>query len=93
MPRYLIELTHATDHITCVKVLDAIERQGSHLLTHLHWGCRTGIHSGWMIDEFASVEEARQIVPPDFREEARVVEVSQFSKADVAAMVEALEDE
>ena len=92
MPRYLVELTHKDDHIACVRSLEAIERQGSHLMTHLHWGCRTGVHVGWFIDEFANEEEALQIIPPSFREEARVVEVKQFTKNDIAAMVAELED-
>ncbi len=92
MPRYLVQLTHEDDHIACVKALATIERYGAHLLTHLNWGCRAGIHSGWLIDEFASYDEAMQIVPPQFREEARIVEVEQFSKDQIAVMVAELED-
>jgi len=92
MPRYLVQLTHEDDHIACVRSLEAINRDGAHLLTHLNWGCKAGDHSGWMIDEFASREEAMQIVPPQFREEVRIVEVEQFSKDQIAAMVAELED-
>ncbi len=92
MPRYLVQLTHEDDHIACVRSLEAIDRDGAHLLTHLNWGCKTGIHSGWLIDEFASHDEAMQIVPPQFREEARIVEVEQFSKDQIAVMVAELED-
>ncbi len=92
MPRYLVQLTHGDDHIACVKALETIERYGAHLLTHLNWGCRAGTHSGWLIDEFTSHDEAMQIVPPQFREEARIVEVEQFSKDQIAVMVAELED-
>ncbi len=92
MPRYLVQLTHEDDHTACVRSLEAIERDGAHLLTHLNWGCKTGIHSGWLIDEFASRDEAMQIVPPQFREEVRIVEVEQFSKDQIAVMVAELED-
>ncbi len=92
MPRYLVQLTHEEDHIACVRSLDAINRDGAHLLTHLNWGCKAGTHSGWLIDEFASHDEAMQIVPPQFREEARIVEVEQFSKEQIAVMVAELED-
>ncbi len=92
MPRYLVQLTHEDDHIACVRSLEAINRDGAHLLTHLNWGCKAGTHSGWLIDEFASRDEAMQIVPPQFREEVRIVEVEQFSKDQIAAMVAELED-
>ena len=92
MPQYLVQLTHEDEHIACVRALETIERQGSHLLTHLNWGCKDGIHSGWLIGEFASHDEAMQIVPPQFREEARIVEVEQFSKDQIAVMVAELEE-
>ena len=92
MPRYLVQLTHEDDHIACVRSLEAINHDGAHLLTHLNWGCKAGTHSGWLIDEFASRDEAMQIVPPQYREEAQIIEVEQFSKDDIAAMVAELED-
>lgn len=92
MPRYLMQLTHGDDHIACVRSLEAIDRDGAHLLTHLHWGCKAGVHSGWLIDEFASRDEAMQIVPPQFRDEVQIVEVEQFSKDQIAVMVGELED-
>lgn len=83
MPRYLIELTHEDEHAACVKALERIQRYGSVLLTRIEWGCRTGVHSGWIIVEVDTLSEAKQMVPPEFREEARVVEVDQFSKEEI----------
>jgi hypothetical protein len=91
MPQYMVQLTHSDEHDACVRALEMIERYGSHLMTHINWGCRAGVHSGWMILEFANREEALQIVPPQFREEARVIEVNQFSREDIADMVARLE--
>lgn len=92
MPRYLIQLTHGDDHVACVRALEVIERWGSHFLTHAHWGCKTGVHSGWLIGEFSGPDEAMQIVPPQFRTEARIVEVDRFSKEDLASWIAELED-
>ena len=67
MPRYLIELTHSDEYTACVKALQAIEQMGSHFVTHAEWGCRDGVHTGWLMIELASREEAMQIVPVQFR--------------------------
>lgn len=91
MFRYLIELTHGQEHTTCVRVLRAIEHYGSHLLTHLDWGCRDGTHCGWLVVELESRDEALRIVPPEFRPEARIVKLNKFTREEIAGLVAELE--
>ena len=91
MPRCVIELTHDDDHAACVRVLEAVERYGAHFFTHADWGCRAGIHCAWMIAEFDNPEEALQVIPPQFRHEARIIELNKFTREELASMVEALE--
>jgi len=91
MPRFVIELTHDDDHAACVSVLQAVERYGAHFFTHAEWGCRAGIHCAWMIAELDSREEALQLVPPQFRHEARIVELCKFTREEIASLAEEVE--
>lgn len=91
MPRFLIELSHNDEHAACVKALQAIMQYGSHLMTQVEWGCKSGTHSGWLIVELENRDQAMQVVPPDFRHEARVVELERFTKEEIAALVANLE--
>lgn len=93
MPRYLIELTHSDEHRACVLALQAIEQSGSHFMTNAEWGCADGVHSGWVVAELASREEALQLVPPQFRHEARIVELKQFTREKIAALIAELEED
>jgi len=87
MPRYLIELTHADERTACVKALQALERHGSHLVTHADWGCHAGVHCGWLIVELDSRTEATMIMPPEFRDDARIVELNRFTRNEVVSWV------
>ena len=52
---------------------------GSHFLRNADWGCRDGVHKAWMILDLESKDEALQIVPPTFRANANIVEISKFT--------------
>jgi hypothetical protein len=92
MQSYLIQLTHEDEHSACVRALHAVEQYGSHLITHAHWGCKDGVHTGWMIAELLSRDDALLMVPPEFRSEATVTEVERMTGADIAALVAELEE-
>jgi len=92
MPRYLIELTHGDEYVACVKALRAIERLGSHFVTHADWGCRDGTHAGWLIAELDSRDEALQMVPPELRHDARVVELNKFTREQIASLIVELKE-
>jgi hypothetical protein len=83
MPRYLIELSHGDEHVACVKALRAIEQSGSHFMTHADWGCKAGIEDR---------DEAVRLVPPEFRQEARIVELNRFTKEQIVSLLAELED-
>ena len=91
MHRFLIELTHADEHIACVRALQAIEQYGSHFITHAEWGCEEGVHAGYLVVEAESRDDALQIVPPQFRRDARVVKVKTFTRESIRDLVAALE--
>jgi len=91
MPRYMIEIPHADEHIACVRALQAIEQYGSHFFAEADWGCAAGKHAGFLVVELPSREEALRLVPPAFRHDARVVEVEHFSREKIESMVSKLE--
>ncbi len=93
MPRYLIELTHEDEHTACVKVLRAIERYGAHLLIEMDWGCKTGIHSGWLIAEV----DSRAFGGADWclRSSAKKPELSnsiKFTREEIVSLIAELEE-
>lgn len=91
MPRFLIEIPHDDEHAACVRALRVIEQSGSHFLTHADWGCEAGTHCGWMIVELDSRNEAMQLVPPEYRHDARIVELNRFTKVRIASLIAKLE--
>ena len=92
MPRYMIQMTHGNDHEACVRALHAIERYGGHLFTKAEWGCKVGVHSGWVVVEVESRHAAEQMVPPELRDDAQVIELNKFTHEEIASWVARLGD-
>jgi hypothetical protein len=78
MERYLIESPHMDEN--CDSVVRNIHAAG--YLHFFEWGCKDGVHSGWAIVEAENHERARQIVPWQVRDQARVVKLVKFEIAD-----------
>ncbi len=93
MPRFLIEVSHDSDHHGCVRALQALLSIGSQYVTRADWGCRHGVHKGWLIVEVDSRNLAECIVPPSLRMDSRVVELNKFSLEEVQDMVQKLSGE
>jgi len=91
MKRYMIVLRHQDDYEGCVQALRVIDHYGAHLLTRADWGCHDGIHSGWIVVEVGSREEALRLVPPELRSEVEVVQLNRFTREEIASMVAGLE--
>jgi len=87
MARYLIQAAHNPDPWACARVVETFLRTGSHYLTHADWGCTDGEHLAWMIVEAEDKEEARRIVPPPYREEARIVKLNKFTLDELARLM------
>ena len=79
MPRFLIEVPHDSDTVTCARAVHVFLSTGSHFLTHADWGCRDGDHRAIIIAEAENHNEARMIVPVAFRPAAKVVRVGKFT--------------
>jgi hypothetical protein len=57
-------------------------------MTHADWGCRDGEHKAWIVVELESKDEARAILPPLFRDEAKIVALNKFTMADLERIKE-----
>jgi len=87
MPRFLIEVPHETDTIACSRAVAVFLRTGSHFLTHADWGCKDGDHRCWVTLEVGTRDEARNVVPPEFRAQAKVVQLNSFELASIEAFL------
>jgi hypothetical protein len=79
MARFLIEVPHDGDFAACAKVVQVFLSAGSHLLTQSDWGCLDGNHSAWITVDVDSKEEALQLIPPAFRNQAKIVALNKFT--------------
>ena len=89
MANYLIEIPHSENTFECKQVIKLFVESGSHLLANAHWGCKAGIHKSWFIGDFENKEDAVQIIPPFLRHTANIIELTTFTKADIAQFAEA----
>ena len=79
MPRFFIEVPHPEETVACARVIQVFLQTGSHFLRNADWGCMDGEHKAWIILEADSKEEARNVVPPTFRPDARVTQLTTFT--------------
>jgi hypothetical protein len=87
MARFLIEVPHEGDFLACAKVVQVFLSTGSHLLSHADWGCLDGNHSAWLIVDADRREDARQVVPPAFRDQARIVALNKFTMEQIDTLM------
>ena len=79
MAKFLIEVPHQEEHAACARVVQAFLNTGSHFLTHADWGCMDGEHKAWIIADVESKDEARCILPPPFRAQAKITKLNYFT--------------
>ena len=82
MPKYLIEVPHSDKREDCEMAIRVFLTTGSHFLTNAEWGCLDGEHKAWFILETENREQARSILPPAFRPQARVIALNRFTLND-----------
>ena len=79
MTKYLIEVPHEAKKEACEQAVQIFLDTGSHFLTNADWGCKDGEHKAWMILNIDSKEQARNILPPAFRRQAKIIKLIKFS--------------
>jgi hypothetical protein len=77
--RFLIEVPHPAEKIACIDAVEVLLKTGSHFVTSAEFGCYDGVHSGWIVVDVDSKEEARGIVPAQYRAQASIVGLNKFS--------------
>lgn len=88
MARYLIEVAHDEDKISCANVVQVFLSTGSHFLSNADWGCMDGDHKAWFIIEVDSKEEALAVVPPPFRRLATIRKLNKFTIDDIEEILQ-----
>jgi hypothetical protein len=83
MARFLVEVPHDAELVACARVVELFLKTGSHFLTHADWGCMDGDHRAWFIADVGSKDEARSILPPALRSQARIVRLNYFTMEEV----------
>lgn len=89
MARFLIEVPHPSEERACKLAIHALLSSGSHYITHADWGCCDGEHKAWLTVDVDSKDDARRIVPPAFRADTKIVQLSRFSLQEAEEMLRA----
>ncbi|MBI4165738.1 MAG: hypothetical protein HY508_08405 [Acidobacteria bacterium] len=87
MPRFLIEVPHEEEELACARVVEVFLRTGSHFLSHADWGCMDGVHKAWIIVDVETKDEARLVLPPPFRAQAKIVQLNFFTIEEIEGIV------
>jgi hypothetical protein len=87
MARFPIEVPHPAEALACARVVQVSLATGSHFLTHADWGCLDGVHSAWIIVDADRKEDARNIVPPPYRSDARIIGLNKFAMEESDAIL------
>jgi hypothetical protein len=81
--RYLIEVPHEAEKTACARAVRVFLETGSHFLANADWGCFDGEHKAWIILEVESEKDARSVLPPAFRSQAKIVCLNKFSLEEI----------
>ena len=84
MARFLIEVPHENTEEACNNAIAVFKATGSHFVTNAEWGCHDNDHRAWMLVDVDSKQDAVAILPPAFREAAKVTAVERLSPADLS---------
>ena len=82
MAKFLIELEHEASAEACERAYNVILSTGSHFLTNAQWGCEDNAHCCWITVDLENKDEARALLPPVYRNEARIVELKHYELKD-----------
>ena len=87
MAKFLIEVPHEAEELACARVVKVFLSTGSHFLSQADWGCVDGVHSAWFVVDTDTRDEARRIVPPAFRDQAKIVGLNRFTMEQIDSIL------
>jgi len=85
--RFFIEVPHEETVLACARVVQVFLGSGSHFLSNADWGCKDGVHKAWMMVDVDGKDEARGIVPPAFRAQAKIVQLNTFTMEEIESIL------
>jgi hypothetical protein len=83
MPKYLIEVPHSAEIRACAEAIKIFLETGSHFLANAEWGCEDGEHKCWLVVEVEDKTAARNIIPPNFRHNASITQLTRFTMKEI----------
>jgi hypothetical protein len=87
MAKYLIEIPHESERIACLRSVAVLLSTGSHFITNADFGCLDGIHKAWFFMDAKNKEEALMVVPPAFRKETKISQLTKFTMKEINDML------
>ena len=88
MPKYLIEVPHDESVEACSHVVECFMNYGSHFAVNADWGCMDGVHKAWITIETDNKDQARDILPPAHRAQAKIVQLNKFSMEQIEEIMD-----
>jgi hypothetical protein len=76
MDRYMVISEHTAED--CRQAVKYFAEFHAGYITHFEWGCKDNDHNAYAIIEADSHEQAKMVVPPLFRNKARVIKLTRF---------------
>lgn len=86
MPRYMLEVPHATDD--CARELASLSNYNREIVAKFEWGCNDATHTGWALVEADDKTSARMLLPMLLRGKAKVVRVQSVRAEDITTLPE-----
>ena len=87
MAKYLIEVAHEAEKNACLRAAQILLKSGSHFVTNADFGCLDGEHKAWIIVEVFDKEEAKNILPPEYRSSAKIVKLNKFNLKEIEELL------
>jgi len=92
MSKYMIEIPHGGNKLDCLRSVQILLSTGSHFLTNAEWGCLDGVHKAWFFMDADNKDEVLRIVPPAFRNDAKISKLNRFRLADIENLLKSHEE-
>jgi hypothetical protein len=83
MAKFFIEVEHEAEKSACLRAAQVLLKSGSHYLTNADFGCLDGVHKAWITVDVTNKEEAKAILPPEYRSSAKIVKLNKFNLREI----------
>jgi len=80
--RYLVIAPHTPEE--CLKALDDVNAMGASTLKMWDFGCKSGDHTGYLVINASSEEQALSKVPASIRDKAKAIKITKFTSQEIA---------